>query len=698
MKKNQFLLVFVMCILCIFCTACGTEEETGKGRDYYAIDLVTETLFSRDAVHNELRLLGTQYIDGQVVQMRAESRNQENGGNVVDVYACRTDGSKELVLEGISAEYQGYTLFQCADGDWLAYAGNELKKIDSNGETGVHTHVNGRVQDVCQLADGTIYALTYDEESKKLVLRKVDEETAEMGERDSFYLYEASNMGAGMHISEGEDVVYLLSETGIQSISLKNGSISDVVLFQKTGFTLKNSIALETFRMIDEKQAELAKGSKLDRISWTNLAEDRKVLIFSTYIANSSTLGTFRNQWLDICVAEFNKSQEEYYVVLEGQEEDESREDRMKRTTIELMTGGGPDIMEVSSIENGADLIEKGILLELNPYMEKSGIREEDYFPAAFEWYRSGESIYGITAEIQPIETFFPKWFLGDTEEPTIEELVDLLKNCDRKVYFSNLRWPEMHILKYLLDGSGNLWGMIDWTESKCEFDTPLFRDMLQIAKQYAWDEKKSDYEPLAHIIAQMDFYDDRGFELLDNGYVSVGRFFNDGVHPVSQAYETIVINAHSEYKEGAWEFLQYLLTEGQYKFCSDFRVMTPSTYPVNKAAYGDWVLREMEEGSIYYILDAKGNPVQAYKASYDPIIDTENGVEAYRELYDLTEERAKEIENILEMTRQVPSEILPILEMIYEEADAYFAGSKTIEEVIPIIENRVQLYLDERK
>ena len=100
----------------------------------------------------------------------------------------------------------------------------------------------------------------------------------------------------------------------------------------------------------------------------------------------------------------------------------------------------------------------------------------------------------------------------------------------------------------------------------------------------------------------------------------------------------------------------------------------------------------------IYYILDAKGNPVQAYKASYDPIIDTENGVEAYRELYDLTEERAKEIENILERTRQVPSEILPILEMIYEEADAYFAGSKTIEEVIPIMENRVQLYLDERK
>nr|WP_305114435.1 hypothetical protein [uncultured Acetatifactor sp.] len=38
----------------------------------------------------------------------------------------------------------------------------------------------------------------------------------------------------------------------------------------------------------------------------------------------------------------------------------------------------------------------KGVLEELNPYMEDSGISEEDYFPLAFSVLRQGEKIYGV--------------------------------------------------------------------------------------------------------------------------------------------------------------------------------------------------------------------------------------------------------------------------------------------------------------
>ena len=66
--------------------------------------------------------------------------------------------------------------------------------------------------------------------------------------------------------------------------------------------------------------------------------------------------------------------------------------------------------------------------------------------------------------------------------------------------------------------------------------------------------------------------------------------------------------------------------------------------------------------------------------------------------LYDMTEDRGTEIRGTLEDARVLPEHTQPILEIIYEEAEAYFAGSKTIEEIIPTIENRVQLYLDEKK
>ena len=49
-----------------------------------------------------------------------------------------------------------------------------------------------------------------------------------------------------------------------------------------------------------------------------------------------------------------------------------------------------------------------------------------------------------------------------------------------------------------------------------------------------------------------------------------------------------------------------------------------------------------------------------------------------------------------LEDTRALPYRIEPLLEIILEEADHYFNNAKTIEEILPVIENRVQLYLDE--
>ena len=39
-----------------------------------------------------------------------------------------------------------------------------------------------------------------------------------------------------------------------------------------------------------------------------------------------------------------------------------------------------------------------------------------------------------------------------------------------------------------------------------------------------------------------------------------------------------------------------------------------------------------------------------------------------------------------------------PIWQIIQEEAEAYFTGDRSIEEVADIITNRVQLYLDENR
>ncbi len=69
-----------------------------------------------------------------------------------------------------------------------------------------------------------------------------------------------------------------------------------------------------------------------------------------------------------------------------------------------------------------------------------------------------------------------------------------------------------------------------------------------------------------------------------------------------------------------------------------------------------------------------------------------------YPELPQLNEETRKETIEAYEDARFIPRRAEEILEIVYEEADGYIEGDRSKEEVIDMIQNRVQLYLDERR
>ena len=56
------------------------------------------------------------------------------------------------------------------------------------------------------------------------------------------------------------------------------------------------------------------------------------------------------------------------------------------------------------------------------------------------------------------------------------------------------------------------------------------------------------------------------------------------------------------------------------------------------------------------------------------------------------------EYREFLEDARPLPIRTAPLLDIIVEEAEYYFDGTKSIEEVSAIIQNRVQLYMDENR
>ena len=112
--------------------------------------------------------------------------------------------------------------------------------------------------------------------------------------------------------------------------------------------------------------------------------------------------------------------------------------------------------------------------------------------------------------------------------------------------------------------------------------------------------------------------------------------------------------------------------------------------FPVNRSVLPVWVRKKVQ--------DTFSNSLTVSVGSV--YIDEGEVIRKYREYTQeaMTEERIAEYMDALEEVRSLPFRTAPILDIICEEAESYFNGSKSIGDVSGVIENRVRLYLEERK
>ncbi len=66
-------------------------------------------------------------------------------------------------------------------------------------------------------------------------------------------------------------------------------------------------------------------------------------------------------------------------------------------------------------------------------------------------------------------------------------------------------------------------------------------------------------------------------------------------------------------------------------------------------------------------------------------------------DVYAATREQVEKLRGLIGTAQMEPGIDSVLLGIIYEEAQAYFRGSKSPGEVAMVVQNRVQTYLDER-
>ena len=697
-RTHKFFRTFCIFSCCLFIlAACGRNEEEmqpspsgtedqssvpdGENMD---VAVEEEAFYDVASELNRGRFLGMQFWQGEPVQLWM---SEAVGEGEASVYMYRKDGTREVCIERIDEDTARMIYIRDSEGSCYIVSGEvgnkKIARLDSVGKVQYTVPLGGSLWDICALEDGRLALLTSKGNSTaggyNLLLLDSDGKLATV--------FEAEKMDRMPVLGVSGHGLLLLLGDYVYQVNLMDGKKEQIYSFRQTAYDVQEPVGfsdIQDFRMGADGgfmilRTEQRGSGHCETIKL--VAQDRnkkEVVLRTTGIINQET-------WLKERILEFNNAQEEYRVVIDAYEDGDDLDAFIAATGVELATGKGAEILMGSILtESVSGLIEKGILMDLAPLMEQSGIREEDYFPITFDMWRTGDSIYCLLYDVDVEEQLMSTAVLGDVRKPSIEQLTDaMLAYPDQMVYYDTVYYGEdsaSTILTELLQGSENLWGMVDWEKGTCDFTGELFRKLLEVSKRYQFVKRNNypsitDQKYLTGVSAIYYNFRTRAEEEID-GYAPIGILFDDGSHPVPTIAQSkrrsLMLNANAANRDGAWEFVKFLLSEEAQETLGKTAL---SHMTVKKSVFEALMEKEI----------ASGLPKNLSKQ---------------RVVFEgpLTRERADEIKTFLESARALPYKTEPVLAIIQEESREYFNGNKSIEQVADVIENRVQTFLDEQR
>ncbi|MDE5892578.1 MAG: extracellular solute-binding protein, partial [Acetatifactor sp.] len=233
----------------------------------------------------------------------------------------------------------------------------------------------------------------------------------------------------------------------------------------------------------------------------------------------------------------------------------------------------------------------------------------------------------------------------------------------------------------------------------KCNFDSQSFMDMLEYAKtlpkeysedywiDYDYAFYESQYRENHSLLCDLYINNIRDCKRWIKGYIGEEVSFvgfptaDSNGSTLSPGSYTFMISARSKHQDGAWQFLRQFLAD-EYQTSNELYDM-----PVLKSAF---LNKAKEATERPYWIDEEGN-----KNYYD---DTWyiNGEEIILEPF--TQEEVDAICEFIYTVNRTAYYNEDIMNIITEEAEAFFAGQKSVQEVVGIIQSRAQVFVNENR
>lgn len=591
--------------------------------------------------------------------------------------------SREDITKALGMDENNYYSQIIVDGKGriLAVMDNAVKILDENYKAVGEIKSDNYLECATLTRDGKIICGSSGEDGAQVQVLDVDGK--KWGETMKLDLRYFSGSGCLMNGNDEYDFYYR-DDNGIYGYSIESQKAVKLMDFVASNLSSEDSwniipVNKDTLLGIvyGDDGTHLVRYSKVDP---ADIADKTVITIGASYVDDS----------VKKAAIEFNKTNKQYKIEFKDYSNEEDPDTKLNA---DIIAGNIPDILFISDTGHLNQYISKGILEDLTPYFDKdSDISTEDIMKPVLEAMKVDDKLYYVAASFSVSTLVASSKDVGTESGWTFEDLKELLEekgDSARPFYTENkseMLWSLMGI------GTSDF---IDWQTGECSFDSQDFKDILEICntgknEETEYDEDAPSYPSLIR----------EGKILFNEGYVSL-----EEIQVYKQMYKGDItfigypnknkegsyfnlntlfgISSKSDVKDGAWEFIRTFMTK-EYQGTNGNIWDTPT----RQDCYDMMVKAKMTTKTYTDELGQEISPVESTYGYDDLEVKIKPSSQEEVDMYT----------DLINSTKKISGYDNEIMEIIQEEAKAYFAGEKSLDDTTAIIQNRVKTYVNENR
>ena len=502
-----------------------------------------------------------------------------------------------------------------------------------------------------------------------------------------------------------------------------------------------NSNNINSYSILPDGRVIAFESSYDDQAQKNNMQLIVMTRVDAASVVNKTVL-TFACMYLDWnmrdAIVKFNRASNTHRIVVRDYSEYNTDDDYnagIQKLNTEMLSGKLPDMIDNNTYSMPVEqYAAKGFLTDLYELIDADAdLSREDFVQPVLKALESADGkLYQLPSTFAVSTAIALDKVAGDYDTWNLAAVKDAMTKLQDGASVFDVYRTKTDILQTCI--SRNIDAFVDWENGSAHFDSDEFKALLEFANQfpetYDWenatDEENDSAQNRMNSGKQLmtDMYvssfEDMLYQLTgyNGGVKFVGYPSEDGTsNHTFQIDGSIAISSTCADKTAAWNFMKQFLTE-DYQLGSDVW-----NFPINQKAFDQKMKDAMteeyqtdENGNV--VKDENGNPIRIPKMTYYTT-DTGGGVafaattetaastvviggsgvneDGSISIYAMTQEQADQILDLINATTAVYGYDESILNIISDEAAAYFAGEKSLDDTANMIQSRVNLYVAEQ-